>query len=367
MANLFEITPLGFNLLIQFLTDSQKEVFKKSIKSKYRVDIETSQIQNLIPNDLKCTTKVLCSNGTYLTLYGEANHFERFPLRVEFDAPMGSEKIECFEHNMIEYNELGVSCKIRKKSNAVTFSISWKKTNFLDKIFGISWNKTSKSNLLDNIFGNESEVYMTREQMVELASEIKKSSYVFEEYYIAEENLHTSGFVNGITKQKLRPVPIDTVLKSFSKYTTKDFDPNMVKRNLFKVLKVKKIGDKKCIIANPEYSKRDSEEGDYEYDEIEKPVEGVFNASLSFNYVKEKERSWENSEISLNDQLKELNRYSNDNIEWELEGDNIVPKNLKVNRILRASFNGELQTIKGIIDDYILDIKFYLEYENGIY
>lgn len=111
ISNVFEITSFGFELGIDVLTNTQKELFIKKIKSKYGIDVTTEQIIELIPSELKCTTKVICSNGTNLILNGEANALSSFPLNVEF---IELEKFECFEHHLIEHNRLKVDCVIKK-------------------------------------------------------------------------------------------------------------------------------------------------------------------------------------------------------------------------------------------------------------
>lgn len=336
ISNVFEITSFGFELGIDVLTNTQKELFIKKIKSKYGIDVTTEQIIELIPSELKCTTKVICSNGTNLILNGEANALSSFPLNVEF---IELEKFECFEHHLIEHNWLKVGCVIKKNSKAI-------------KTFSITWEQMSKSNLLDKLFGDSDEVYVTRQQMTELASEIHQSMNIYKQYEISKKEF-SSHFIDGLIKQNVvdfKPVPIDTVLKSFSKYSTKNLNPNIIKINLSKVLEVKTLGDKKHITANSEYSEC-----------------AGFSASASLNYVKEKERSWTNSGKKLDDQLKELNSYSRDNIEWELEGEKIVPKSLKVSRLVKTSFNEKLnfENIKRIVD-VIFDINFSLKYTNGI-
>ena len=360
IANVFEIAPFGFDILIEVLTDTQREMFKEKVMSQYGIDVETSQIQNLIPTELNCSTEVLCSNGTSLTLYGKGKSLTMHTLKVKFDAKIGSEKIECFEHHLIEYNQLDVDCVIRKKSKNVN-------------TFSITWEQISKSNLLIKLFGNANEVYVTHQQMADLASEIHQLMNVYKEYELNVREFSLK-FINGLINQMVadfKPVPIDIVIKSLSKYSTKDLDPNIIKKHLSKVLKVKIVGDKKHIIANNEYSKSNS---DKHHDEMGTSVKGEyagFSASASFNYVKEKEQSWSNSSKSLDDQLKELNSHSKDNIEWEIEGEKIVPKSLKVSQIFKTDFNEKrnFEWIKRFIDGHrsILDIEFLLQYKKGIY
>ena len=113
ILDVFIITHNGFFLQIELLTETQRELLKEAVKSKYGIDVKTSQIHDLIPSKLKCKTEVTCSNGTILKLYGEALDLEHNPLNVQFVAPMGFEKIECFEHQLIENNLLNVKCVIR--------------------------------------------------------------------------------------------------------------------------------------------------------------------------------------------------------------------------------------------------------------
>jgi hypothetical protein len=211
---------------------------------------------------------------------------------------------------------------------------------------------------------------VTRQQMAEIASEIHQSMNIYEQYEMSEKEFD-SGFIDGLIKLKVadfKPVPIESVLNSLSKYSIKDLQPNIIRKNLYKVLKVKTVGDKKHIIINSEYLKNNSEKDRDEIDTSVKAGYAGLSASASFKYVKEKERSWASSGKNLDDQLNELNSHSQDNLEWELEGEKIVPKRLKVSRLVKTSFNEKLnfENIKRIVD-VIFDKKFTLEYKNGIY
>lgn len=355
ISNVFEITPTGFYILIEVLTDTQKKKFKDRVKAKYGINIDKSQIIKLVPSALKCTAKVVCSNGSPVTLYGEAKTLTNFPLNVEFDdVPLKSKEMKCFEHHLIEHHQLKIDCVIRKKSKVVK-----------QNTFSISWEQMSRINLIDKLFGNASEVYVSRQQMAELAAEVHQSMNVYEEYEIREKEF-SSDFIEGLIKQKVadfKPVSIDDVLKSFSSYSAKDIDPNIIKKNLSKVLKVQTNGNKKHIIVDSEYngskSERDRNETGFRV--------GWFNLKGSVNYANEKETSWANSGRDLKDQLDELNSHSQDDVEWELEGEQIVPKSLNVSRLVKSSFNQKLnfERIKRIVEDYIFNKKFSLEYKDG--
>lgn len=202
IANVFETTSFGFFLRIEVLTVT---LFKEEVKSKYGIDVETTQIKTLIPSELKCSTEVLCSNGTRLNLYGEGYDFHWIPFRVKFDAWM---EIECFEYHLIEYNKLDFDCVIQIKTKQVN-------------TFSITWEQMSKSNLLNKLFGNRYGLYVTRHQMAELASEIHQLMNVYREYWFNVREFCWS-FINGLIKKKVldfNQVPIDSAFKMLSKYS----------------------------------------------------------------------------------------------------------------------------------------------------
>ena len=84
MANLFKMTRSGFDILVEMLTDRQKEMFKEEVKLYYGIDVKTRQIRRLVPSELKCQTEVECSNGTHITLYGKAIKSQKINIIVFF-------------------------------------------------------------------------------------------------------------------------------------------------------------------------------------------------------------------------------------------------------------------------------------------
>ncbi|RMZ93392.1 hypothetical protein BpHYR1_010663, partial [Brachionus plicatilis] len=68
----------------------------------------------------------------------------------------------------------------------------------------------------------------------------------------------------------------------------------------------------------------------------------IFSIRATANKVSESSSEWFKSNKSLTDQLNELNRYVNDEVEWQFEGDKIVPKSISVAKLARGQFSGTM-------------------------
>ena len=66
----------------------------------------------------------------------------------------------------------------------------------------------------------------------------------------------------------------------------------------------------------------------------------VFSASKS--YADDKSHEWRKSGAKLDDQLQELNNYHKNDIEWEIVGERIIPKNIRVSKLNKAKFSQSL-------------------------
>lgn len=357
-ASIFQSTPNGFNIYIDMLSDIQKGAFIKKIKSKYRVDVETSQIVKLKPSKLQCTIEQICDHKEYL-LNGSLKTFVDFPLKVEFKFLNASIK-ECFEHYLIEHQHIEIVCKVSKNSKSL-------KQNY----FSLSAEQMSNNEILDKLFGDANEVYVDRSQMANLASEIYSSYNVYEEYEIPEKEF-SSSFIEDLVKQTsadFKPVPFTTALKSLSKYSKKDLTPSQIKSVYENSLKVRTSGERKFLAVNKRLDNNgsDSVNSNHSASISGKDIFSMIGIDLSYNYVNEKEKNWAFSNTSLENQTNELNSHTRDQIEWKIDGTRLIPKSLKLGKLVKSRFKKGLrfERIRRLVANTIVSKSFQLEYKDG--
>jgi hypothetical protein len=194
--------------------------------------------------------------------------------------------------------------------------------------------------------------------MTELSNEVYSYFNVVETYEMPQDQF-SSAFVENLISQTgqttFNPVSFDEALKSLSKYSidiSGDLKPDVIIKELSDIFKVEQIGEKSHIIFDEKY-----------YKELEKQSSSSSSNTGSFKlfgqrgsktsqYAQSQKDKWIDSGSTLNDQLNELNTYSENNIKYEFEGNRIVPKALNVNKLQSSSFKKTLvfNRIKQIIE-----------------
>ena len=157
---------------VEMLTNNQKLIIVDAIKNKYGFDtIDKSQVVNLILSRFDCSIKLKDGNRQRL-MKGEVKNFYEYPLKLVFDAPIGSIQREIFEK--LDENEsldLDLECEI--EAGGVE-----KKQNILR----IDFNQSNNLNIAEKLFGPASQVFVTREQLSNLAIEMYSNLNIVEEY-----------------------------------------------------------------------------------------------------------------------------------------------------------------------------------------
>ena len=88
---------------------------------------------------------------------------------------------------------------------------------------------------------------------------------------------------------------------------------------------------------------------------------GPFSASFSYNQAIEKQKEMERSGKSIDDQLKEFNKQSDNTVEFRLDGRKVVPKGLKVAKFTKSKFKKsiEFNRIKKILKKVVFNKKVF--------
>ena len=329
--NAFEMTPTGFNIFVDFLTDWQKDLIKERIKFKYGLDINTNQIVKLKPSQFKCSVKFICDSDKIKVIEGYANSFSDFPLKIKFYVHKKSRN--CIENHLTEYQNIEIDCSISKELNLEYFSIN-----------------SEELNLEGKLFGAENETYVTRERISDLASEIYNSFAAKDRYDISERDFNSS-FFDALSDLDFIPVSFNTVLEFFVNDSN---DLQAIKYAYENAIKVNSTGeyirfvvDNSAVNNISQLSNNGSFGLNYIRDDIEK----------SFRFVLENEMSGK----SLQNQLKELNERSN--IEWEIDGGKVIPKSLRASKLLKNAI--KFDRIKKKSPKSVLDKHYSFEFKDG--
>ena len=212
------------------------------------------------------------------------------------------------------------------------------------------------------------DVYVTRDQMVELANEMYTSLNILEEYEMPEvqfSEAFANDLINQISVCNFSHVPVDEALSSLSKYgfdIPEDFQPDVVKRHLESLFFIQSLGDESRIVLDQQrYSEffnpsSGSNEGNGALD-LGIGIPLLFNMNLASLPMYANTSNGTSDSISLSDQLRHLNTHTQTEVIWEIEGNRIVPKSLNVARLTRSKLRHTLsfsrvrvQTITALFD-----------------
>jgi hypothetical protein len=141
---------------VDMLTNKQKLIIVDAIKKKYGFDnIDKSQVVNLILSRFDCFLKLKDGNRQRL-MKGEVKDFYEFPLKLIFDAPIGSIHREIFE-KLDENKVLDLDLECEIEAGGVE-----KKQNILR----VDFNQVKRLNISEKLFGPASERFVTRHQIL---------------------------------------------------------------------------------------------------------------------------------------------------------------------------------------------------------
>jgi len=188
---------------------------------------------------------------------------------------------------------------------------------------------------------------VTRNQLAKLANHVQSSMRVLEDYQIPEEKFNDE-FIDRIIKksgEEMRNVDFREALGSLSNFATDfkgDLKADRIYNEISKVFTIEKSGDMKHIVVRKNEDLSGSEEDNFRtgISTSGSFMGATFGSSVEF--AKSNKEAWSKSRASVDDQLRELNSHKENQIEFELQGDKIVPKSLKVCKLYAADFRKDL-------------------------
>lgn len=349
----YKSTPDGFFIKVSFLNDDHKELFKKAIQVKYRIDVESDQIKQLVPDLVKCKMELTCQRQPILILGESSNRTLEFPLKVNFKT--NQQNKNCLE-NVAKANQLvDVQCHIEKSGIETS-----------ESVLTIKFDELSKSGIVDRLFGKANFVYVTRNQEADLSSDIYSSLKIYEDYDDISVAKFESDFLNDIIKRTsdfvFKPVDFTDGIGALSSYNIDDLRPNIIRTEYERVLKVNKIGNKSHISFDKDhYNKRFNKSSEDYQGSLGGSGWGV-DVNSSARIAQAKEHEWENSGKNLTQQLNELNDETTDEITWEIKGEKITPKNIALTKLVKSQFsrNFTIENCRRVNRDVIFERSFVL-------
>ena len=350
----FHSSNFGFTAYIQMLTPDQRSELASTAKNKYRLDVAEKQILNLILSNFECSLVMFDETGEKHLLTGNVHEFREFPLRMDFLARPRSIERKLFDELLSDSSDLRFVCNMAShgklmKTNTLTITSEQQQLiGIEEKLFGPATSDESNNN-----------VYVTRDQMTGLSSEMYSTLNIVEDYQMSEgqfSDAFVEGMINQIATEQFKQVPIDTVLASMSKYgfdIGQDLKPDVIKKDLGSIMTIEKKDENSRIVLDESNYKKleesNSRSGGFGV--------GVKGFEVSTNWAKSNSEGSISESKSLNDQLRELNTVSQKDIQWDIVGEKIVPKSLNVARLARSKLSKTLSFSRIKVQTYLVSFE----------
>ncbi|PAA46081.1 hypothetical protein BOX15_Mlig013815g1 [Macrostomum lignano] len=108
----FHFTDTGFYMMMQLKTKEDSELLAKRAVLKYGLPIAPNQVRHLLLSKLTCVMDLRDTDRRSVKITGAPSRLDRFPLKVEFKSPPGSESRSLFEKRLIDDPDMSVPCSI---------------------------------------------------------------------------------------------------------------------------------------------------------------------------------------------------------------------------------------------------------------
>jgi len=312
------------------LTPMQRAELSTAASEKYNLSIKPSQIAHLVLNKFECKLFLRKSNEKLL-LIGSVVDFRSFPLRMDFLAPEGSPEREAFKERLAaglggrKKPRLKFSCHLASMARVV-------RTNSLSMTSG----QLQDLGVSDRLLGSASAVYVTRHQVAKLSAEMYTALDILEEFELPEFQLRSifgDGLIRQATGRHFAPLEASEALKELSKFGVDNvggLTPEEILRELGSVIEVRRESSKVHLALNEEYLNQLRDSGTYQEEAAGKDSFYGIGLGGSFDKVREKSSDWLSSSKLINDQLRELNDFSKEDLAWGVDGRRVVPRTIWV-------------------------------------
>lgn len=325
--SLFQFENEKFSIHFNLLTHKEKKILQQEIKRTKRIEVDVNSFLNLKPTSVSCSVKFFDKTSEkFFILNVKVDDLISFPLEVNFKYIINSPERIAFQKRILEDSSLDFFCTITGGS-----------TSEEEDVFTITLKQINDMNLNEKLFGRLYEVYITQNQLSELANEVNSFLNVIEDYKMSAIQFNTDFVQNliGIAGNgAFNPVSLRNGLKMLSRYTFK-FDQDLkldeITSELSNLFKIEQLINNSRIIFDQEYYNELSDKQSVNIFEI---CGGLALASFVQTKL--------DKDKSLCEQLKELNSYSKNQIHYEFQGSKLVPKSIRLAKLQSLSFKNNL-------------------------
>uniref|UniRef100_A0A915JN49 2-phosphoxylose phosphatase 1 n=1 Tax=Romanomermis culicivorax TaxID=13658 RepID=A0A915JN49_ROMCU len=340
-GSIFTFTPEAINVQVRLLSDEQRQALQEAAKQQNPA--LQSPIVNMIPlQSFMCTISFLLDRQEY-TLIGQVQDMGRLNPIINFPYSENSDKRKALMDRMkLKADPPEWVCEFRAAGKDV-------KKNEI-RITGSIIQDVA---LEGQLFGKGGEAFVTRNQMNQLAEKIHQRLSVDEEYEVEGEEFDQKIYdkLLDLAAAPFKQVPIDDALKQLSSFganfNERDITASEIKRQLSDVLKVEKVNGKEFILAQNDTSRTGThDEGHSVGTEVgagvSVPEVVAVEAKAAVKVANDKRDTWNNTDSTLGKQLSEMNRENQDHIQWEIDGNRIIPKSLNVAKVTKSKMSTDI-------------------------
>ena len=239
---LINFRPEGFDFSVEMLNNNHKLLFKDLIKRKYNLTVSPEQILNLIPAKFDCQL-VFYKDNQKILINAKVNQLARLPFKLSFSAPLKAKERILFEERFKQDNysiNTDITCEISSSGKA-------HRVNTLV----ITFQQMNKFGLVEKIFGVDSEVYATRNQIFLISNEMYQRLNIMEEFQMTETHFREN-FINDFVEQTAalinQYVNIDIAISQLTKYNVlSEIKPDEIKDTLNRFFLINNIDSKEHL------------------------------------------------------------------------------------------------------------------------
>uniref|UniRef100_A0A915HLA1 Uncharacterized protein n=1 Tax=Romanomermis culicivorax TaxID=13658 RepID=A0A915HLA1_ROMCU len=334
-GNIYQFTPESIFMRLQLLSEDQEIALKNMAKKKYP-DVEEAFIHLIPLQNIDCTTYLFVS-GKKFELHGKAHNLNQYEVTIEIPCEEKSETRRAFYTRIKREDPLNWKC---------TFTADGKE-RFVNRIH-ISAQDIERAVISHTLFGPATEVFVTRNQLTLFSREIRNKLQIEEDYELDEKfDEKLVERLVSLASSTFEDRDIDQVLLKLCKlgfsFDERDLTPNEMKRYLSDLITYHKQGDKEFLSVKNDYKLRaEDDEAATKKAGATLSVGPSYSLGANAEVMKRKVQSLENSNMSVKEQLNEINRDNQFNIKFEFDGSKIVPKTIKVALLNKNDFNRDV-------------------------
>lgn len=340
-GSIYTFTPESIYIQVRLLADDQKKALQEEAK-KRNPTLESPYI-NLIPlQNLICTVRFVLDRMEY-NLQGKAQDLSRLNAIINLPYPEGNLKRQALKDRILASPaDPEWVCHFQAAGKEL-------QSNSID----IKSSQIQDVALEGQLFGKGSEALVTRNQLNQLSQKLHQRLVIDEQYEIAGDDFDQKLYnkLLDLATAPFQQVPIDQALEMLSKFGAtqdeRDIAPSEIKKQLSDVLKIDKTGSKSFIYAANDTRRAGGDSEKHSVDTEVSSKVGVpaivdVEAKVAVKVANEHANTWNNSDATLDQQLQELNSENTNHIQWEIEGNRIIPKSINVAKLSKSKMQTDI-------------------------